>query len=348
MICTIALANLNYFRPHKNVWLFWLSNMSFMLTAGKYVVASILITGELQMRVDASASSIMVNEDGGRADAVGILLIVMDFVFLIFSGATAVIMIHTIRKKLRDEGDLEEAMGGMQQRHYQEKPQQPNPSDVVKIAPINSDDRVYPVPRGTLQPTRSTVRRTSEVQQAFSDGERHLNLKLRKMSQRASIITQSRVKARARLKQSQAMKRVPAFSELDAAAIETVVDKMEYMRLPEGSTLCREGDIADRFYVCITGECEVLIGEKKVGVIRSLDYFGEGCFVSRMGCETGEEDVALRSATVKVCSELAGFLAISKEGFQSLDIFDDHVMQEIESVRRSRERANAELLAKSD
>jgi CRP-like cAMP-binding protein len=106
----------------------------------------------------------------------------------------------------------------------------------------------------------------------------------------ASIITQSRVRARARLKQSQAMGRVPAFSNLDAATIESVIDQMSYMRVHEGAVLCRQGDVADRFFVCITGECEVLVGDKKVGMIRSLDYFGEGCFVPG-------EDVAHRSAT---------------------------------------------------
>ena len=376
MICMIALANLNYFRPHKSTYLFWLSNVSFMVTAAKYVAATILMTAELQMRAESSKVGRSVRDDGGQADRVGILLIFMDLVFLICSGITVVVMMHTIRKKIRDHEDQDEAMDSMpgELQQQQQQQQQRNSNDsLLKISPTNatttgaslvmkvdddtdddnddnddSDDDFQTRRPSNLRPSRSTIHRTSLVHQAFSDGERHLNSKLRKMSERASIITQSRVRARARLKQSQAMRRVPAFSNLDAATIETVVDKMEYMRVREGEVLCRQGDVADRFFVCITGECEVLVGEKKVGRIRSLDYFGEGCFVppSQLASnEAGGADVALRSATVKVCSELAGFLAISKEGFQRLGIFDDHVMQEIEDVRRARERANAVLLA---
>ena len=70
---------------------------------------------------------------------------------------------------------------------------------------------------------------------------------------------------------------------------------------------------------CITGECEVFVEGKKVGMIRSLDYFGESCFVPRQSAENGvgEEETIRRSATVKVSSEVAGFLAISKKDFQS-------------------------------
>ena len=42
LICIVAIANLNYFEPHKNVVLFWLSQISFITTASKYVVALLL------------------------------------------------------------------------------------------------------------------------------------------------------------------------------------------------------------------------------------------------------------------------------------------------------------------
>ena len=64
--------------------------------------------------------------------------------------------------------------------------------------------------------------------------------------------------------------------------------------------------------------------------------------------EVGGEEKIRRSATVKVSSDVAGFLAISKEAFQSLGIFDDSVFKEIEDVRQAREKANAELLVRED
>ena len=42
LVCMIAIANLNYFRPHKNTLLFWLSQLSFVITTCKYITALVL------------------------------------------------------------------------------------------------------------------------------------------------------------------------------------------------------------------------------------------------------------------------------------------------------------------
>ena len=42
LVCVIAIANLNYFKPHKNKVLFVLSQISFITTTAKYTVALLL------------------------------------------------------------------------------------------------------------------------------------------------------------------------------------------------------------------------------------------------------------------------------------------------------------------
>ena len=90
---------------------------------------------------------------------------------------------------------------------------------------------------------------------------------------------------------------ISRFTWDDDRADEIMINKMAYMRVYQGAVLCRQGDVADRFYVCITGECEVFVEEKKVGMIRSLDYFGESCFVPRQSAahEVGGEETIRHS-----------------------------------------------------
>ena len=42
LVCVIAVANLNFFEPHKNNLLFWLTQISFITTTAKYIVALLL------------------------------------------------------------------------------------------------------------------------------------------------------------------------------------------------------------------------------------------------------------------------------------------------------------------
>ena len=44
----VAVANLNYFHPHKNPILFWLTQLSFMTTGAKYVMALLLSAGNAE------------------------------------------------------------------------------------------------------------------------------------------------------------------------------------------------------------------------------------------------------------------------------------------------------------
>merc|ERR1711865_370124 len=85
LLCMVALCNLNYFQPHKNKVLFWLSQISFLTTGSKYIVA-LLLSADMQ------------TEELG---IVGRLLIGLDLGFIVASMFSIVISIWMLRKKFQ-------------------------------------------------------------------------------------------------------------------------------------------------------------------------------------------------------------------------------------------------------
>ena len=79
LVCMVAVANLNYFRPHKNKVLFWLSQISFLTTGSKYVI-SLLISSK--------------NYDK-ESEVIGKILIFLDLAFMA-SSAVAVVMVYSL------------------------------------------------------------------------------------------------------------------------------------------------------------------------------------------------------------------------------------------------------------
>ena len=85
LLCMVAVANLNYFEPHKNKVLFWLSQISFLTTGSKYIVA-LLLTAEMKTE---------------ELKLVGRLLIGLDVGFIVASMFSIVISIWMLRKKFQ-------------------------------------------------------------------------------------------------------------------------------------------------------------------------------------------------------------------------------------------------------
>ena len=77
LVCIVACCNLNYFEPHKNKVLFWLTQISFATTASKYVVALLLSVNNSMESTDA--------ENEKEQQIIGTLLIVLDAFFLVSS-----------------------------------------------------------------------------------------------------------------------------------------------------------------------------------------------------------------------------------------------------------------------
>lgn len=72
---------------------------------------------------------------------------------------------------------------------------------------------------------------------------------------------------------------VPALAELGKAEVQWLARRMRSRSVTAGTTVVRQGDSLDRFYVVVTGEAEVLRdepeGSRVVTTLGPLDYFGE-------------------------------------------------------------------------
>ena len=84
LICIVAIANLNYFEPHKNKVLFWLSQVSFVTTASKYIVA-LLLSASMKKR---------------NVIWVGGLMIGLDIFFMTSSAVAIVISLWMLHSKV--------------------------------------------------------------------------------------------------------------------------------------------------------------------------------------------------------------------------------------------------------
>lgn len=95
-ICLMSIANVNFFQPHKDRLLFWLGELSFLITSLKYLVAAFLLN---------YPTTIENSENFDRA-SIGIFLICLDVVFFLGStviGAYAVYSLKATLQKIESE-----------------------------------------------------------------------------------------------------------------------------------------------------------------------------------------------------------------------------------------------------
>ena len=95
ILCTIACCNLNYFKPHKSKILFWLTQISFLITTFKYICAMII-----QSMKNGQSSRRSEEEEFGL-DYVGILLISLDILFIISSLISIPMSFYLLHLKLK-------------------------------------------------------------------------------------------------------------------------------------------------------------------------------------------------------------------------------------------------------
>ena len=108
------------------------------------------------------------------------------------------------------------------------------------------------------------------------------------------------------------LKAVPFFSELGAKSLEKVIPILEPQQYPKGSTIVKEGDAGDSFYVIRNGAVQVVV--KGEG--------GEDISLAELGPKDGFGEMALltgqpRSASVVATTDLHVW-RLSKEAFQGL------------------------------
>lgn len=91
---------------------------------------------------------------------------------------------------------------------------------------------------------------------------------------------------------------VPMFAPLSVAAKEQVAARLVPVSAPAGSTIIREGDAGDRFYVIVSGLTGVTTGRRRLSDRGRGEYFGEIALVRdvpRTATVTALEDTELRA-----------------------------------------------------
>ena len=200
----------------------------------------------------------------------------------------------------------------------------------AKEAGINSLSRV-----------KSVRTRTVEAIQKQHTQHRNSHMaKIKKQQTQRRNSVQARVAARKKAKQSNALVQCAIFSDVAATSIATIIDKMEFEVVGEGVPICVQGDVADMFYLIMSGACQVLINNEIVATLNELQVFGESAlFTKTVG------SVAMRGATVETVRGGGDvqLLRLSKEKFDTLlasGTLTRECVQKIEMVAKERELEN--------
>jgi hypothetical protein len=126
------------------------------------------------------------------------------------------------------------------------------------------------------------------------------------------------------------LRSLPFFAPLAAPELESLARALEPLEVPDGTTVIREGDPGDRFYVVADGEVEVTVGGAHVKTLGRGDCFGEIALIRN----------APRMATVTARSHCA-LDALDKESFvtvvtghcTSANVLDELVQRRLEEAK---------------
>ena len=313
LVCLIAVANLNYFTPHKNIVLFWLTQISFITTTSKYVVA-LLLSAKIEESQLEQENAIM-----------GVLLITLDIFFMASSLIAILISAWVLRKKIQEiQNESKKAVNRNQSEINNDTRIVPivNGDGVVEESDNDDEIRFNSASNTIQRPLRTTsiLRKSRTIQDAFRKSEIALNVEQKKKQEKQHRSTQLRLMARLKIRKTKALTRVPLFQNIPPEGIDSILELTTYQKASMNEVLCSEGDTATKFYIIVSGRCSVVVKSKgedqhllqrKVGTLKELDYFGESALCG------GEQD-AIRNATVTVESQFVQVLMLSRTHFDTL------------------------------
>merc|ERR1711865_1304682 len=170
------------------------------------------------------------------------------------------------------------------------------------------------------------------------DLDASIQMKARKQRRK----TQLRVKARAKLKKQKVLTRIPAFVTLTETEIDAMLEVMTREQHVKDEVLCKQGDVADTFYIVMSGECAAYgkrPGEalKLLGTINVFQFFGEASLLSDLDMEDK------RKAMVKVESDLLTVMVLTKKNFYGLidgGRLNKNVLDGVKKVDLARQEQN--------
>jgi CRP-like cAMP-binding protein len=352
LVCLVAVANLNKFEPHRNRAMFWLSQLSFVVTSAKYIMTLLLRGGDVSA-VDS--------------DSVGAVMIMLDLSFILSAFLSLFLAILVAKRKIRDAQKVALILGDGGDEN----------DEVAALTPIDTTSSLKVKPAASKpseqEEHQNTVRRLITHHSIHEDALREKMDKQQALQRRN---TNARVAARLRIRKSRTLTRVPAFSSLSPEGMETIINAMEYKRYVDGDIVVREGDAADRFFVIVTGACIVSLrrpgramrsvsgaehDELRVATLKALDFFGETAFdgIDPNGRYNKSSDgsagaVALprRTATVTVKNEVQ-MLELGRDAFAALitsGVVNSKALEAMAKTREERAKKNkaAMLAVKED
>jgi CRP-like cAMP-binding protein len=346
MLCMIAIANLNYFRPFKSSLEFWLSQLSLLITSTKYVVATVLSA------IDQEASPNAIE----RIRTAGILLIVLDVIFFCVVGGSILVAGLLLRRKIRgnDEWNNDKMM----------MPTTTNTVDIdlTRVVPVSevpqSAQNQQPLADDSMSTdaiTSSNETLVKNITQSFEAHERALQRTQTWRQNKSRRRTEMRLAARLKVKKSKCLHKVPIFSGLSDAAIEAILNRTKHSKVKCGTVLCQEGDEADEFYVIINGSIAVTVKqpappgsaegagsmiELRVGTLRALDFAGENAVVG--GKDDKNQPQRVRGATLTAESDCE-LLRLCTEDWRALlqsGVMGENIVSGLESGLAQREKSN--------
>jgi CRP-like cAMP-binding protein len=134
------------------------------------------------------------------------------------------------------------------------------------------------------------------------------------------------------------LRTVPLFAGLSLDFIESLASRVELVRLSKGDVICRQGDVADAFYLVRIGF--VKIAEEHPGGDLVLAYLGKGGYFGEIGLLTN----GLRTATVTALDHVELVRIDGKDFHEMLDRFPA-IKRDLTAVARERAEQNSRHMA---
>jgi CRP/FNR family transcriptional regulator, cyclic AMP receptor protein len=107
----------------------------------------------------------------------------------------------------------------------------------------------------------------------------------------------------------QALKRAPLFEGLSRKELVQLARVSEDLEVPEGTVLCKEGDIGHEFFVLIDGQVDVTRKGRRLDTRGAGDFLGEIALIEQIP----------RTATVKAKTPVRFFVLTSTDFKHLLD-----------------------------
>jgi CRP-like cAMP-binding protein len=336
LVCVIAVANLDFFQPHKNKVLFWLTQLSFITTTTKYVVSLLL--------------SLSDTADTDENFAMSIFLITLDIFFMASSVLAIFISICVLTSRVKQINRDEKA----EQKALQLK--------ATHVVPINHDEKDEKEEddfnhaiskrhrRQRSVHSNETVALAHAIHDEFHESEIALRAEHKKHQQRQRRSTQLRVAARLKVRKTKVLSKIPIFASIPQyrmdKAVEEILAKTTYKKHAKGTIICEQGELADDFFIIVSGQCSVNVTNynsqegraitRRVGALKDLDHFGESALLG------GFEDLK-RNATITVESDYVQLLVLSRLQYEELveeGVITKDVTSTLEAVSMKRVKSN--------